>query len=247
MSGQIMLTFDDGLATHLEAAKLLSERELCGIFGIVGDRLDDPGFLTGSDCNSIAFNNHFICNHSQRHWWSGVGQAKPGIDAHEPQDIMQDCLDGKDFTNADWYHGDYLTVPFGTPNIASPEMLEQLIEEFTWVRLTTGSPLPAELLEGRWSIQGHRKYFPKDYSEPLVGITEAADTRWPDGVKEAAKTAAQIDKLAVIIFHEISHVVGSSMDLTLKRFLSDIDYIADLVAKGELECVTPDQLVSATE
>jgi len=244
MSGQIMLTFDDGLATHLEAAKLLSERELIGVFGLVGDRLNEAGFLTSSDCGNLNVNKHFICNHSQHHWWSGVGQPKPGINAHGPEDIMQDCLDGKDFTDADWYHGDYLMMPFGTPNIASPQMLDALLKEFKWIRLTIGCPLPPELEEGLWHVSGQRRYFPKNYSSPVIGITEAADTRWPDGVKEAAKTAAQLDKLAIITFHEISHVVGETMSLTLKRFLDDIDFIADLVAKGDLECVTPDQLVT---
>ena len=74
--------------------------------------------------------------------------------------------------------------------------------------------------------------------------TAAAETA---AATEAAATAASINKLAVVVYHEVSHVVGSGMDITWNRFLSDLDFIANLVAKGKLQCVTPLDLQSASQ
>ena len=248
-TGQVMITFDDGILSHYDAAEMLGDRGLKGVFGLVGKRFEQPGYLTSSLCAGLSEDyGHFFCNHSGNHWWSGAGQPKPGQTAHAPHELIADCVDDwMGHSNDDWFHPDYLMVPYGSPNILNSQLLEALVEKTKWIRLTTGTPLPESLGEGRWTIKGHRRYYPKDYSGHVIGITEAGDVRWPDGVKEAATNAANLGVLAVLIYYGMTDVVGSGMDITLERFKSDMDFIADLVKQGKLECVTPDQLIKDSQ
>ena len=104
-----------------------------------------------------------------------------------------------------------------------------------------GAPLPPE--HGLWTPAGGKRLYPSGFPGPLIGLTEAADVRRPNGVKEAVDNAVRVGSLAVILYHTVCHVVGETQMITWERFLSDIDFIGDLVKRGVLESITPEGLV----
>lgn len=238
---QVMITFDDGTVDHSVAARELWERDLHGVFGIVTDRIANVGFLSRSQLKEMANDGHFICNHTAAHKWLGNGPDKPGLSKNEADAITEDCLKGKEALNALDHHGDYLLMPFGTGNVNGDQHLELLCSHFKWIRLTIGAPLPP--VHGLWTPAGGKRLYPSGYSGPIVGLTEAADVRRPNGVRTAVDNAIASGSLAIVMYHSVSHVVGETQMVTWDRFCSDIDYIADQVAEGRIDCVVPTDLV----
>ena len=233
--GQVLITFDDGLAIHDAAAETLSGLGLHGTFGIITSLIGTPGFLNIYQLGDISL-QHFICNHSHTHPWSGVGAAKAGIvPAKDVNELTADYIKARDILNEQGFHGDYLLMPFGTHNVGGESHLRELVKEFTWMRLTIGSPLPEEF--DLWQTEGYKRLYPMGYRGPIVGITEAADVRRPGGVREVVDNAVAAGSLAVLVYHDVANPVGEGQNITWKRFVSDMEYIAGL---DGLECVTPD-------
>lgn len=68
----VLLTFDDGHNSNLEAARILKEHDLVGYFFIVKDfSLHDPEYLTEAQISQIAAMGHGIAVHGLDHgWWT---------------------------------------------------------------------------------------------------------------------------------------------------------------------------------
>jgi len=239
---QILITFDDGTADHVIASDILSTKGISGTFGIVTDKVGHVGFLPEVALSGMKSAGHFICNHSAGHRWLGQGPDKPGMAKSTRQEITDDYLAGREWLNSRGFHGDYLLMPFGTANVDGDLHLKLLLETFKWIRLTIGAPLPPE--HGLWSPAGGKRLYPSGFPGRLIGLTEAADVRRPNGVKEAVDNAVRAGSLAVILYHTVCHVVGETQMVTWERFLSDTDFIGALVKRGVLESITPGDLVS---
>ena len=238
---QILITFDDGTADHVDAAKELQDRNLHGTFGIVMSMVGKVGFMKATDLVTLKKQQHFVCNHSKSHKWLGSGPDKPGIAKHSREEVTKDYLEARGWLNFSGHHGDYLMTPFGTSNIEGDPHLKELLEHFKWIRLTIGAPLPDE--QGMWTPAGGKRLYPSGYSGRVIGLTEAADVRRPLGVKNAVDNAIAAGSLAVILYRTVCHVVGETQMVTWDRFISDIDYIAEKSDGGELLSITPGDLV----
>jgi hypothetical protein len=239
---QILIAFDDGIADHADAATCLSIRGLFGCFGLVTSKIDHVGFLTIDVLSYMRKLGHFICNHSAEHKWLGQGPDKPGLAKCPRQEVTDDYLAGKAWLDSHGFHGDYLFLPFGTANVDGDLHIAELLKHFKWIRLTMGAPLPPE--HGLWTPAGGKRLYPSNYNGPLIGLTEVADVRRPNGIKDAVDNAIGVRGLAVVLYHTVCHVVGETQMITWERFLSDIDYIDDKVKRGLLESVTPVALMT---
>jgi len=238
--GKVLIIFDDGIAIHLDAADELWSRGLKGTFAIVTSLIDTPGFLESSELFGMAHNGHFICNHSAQHLWSGQGQPKQGREAHNRAGITADYLAGLKWSPGEPHDNirmDYLCVPYGTSNVFGPEHLRELLGHFRWIRMTIGAPHPTD--PAAWLGDGGKRVYPGDYRGRLIGVTAAGDSRYPNGVKQTLHDTAKIGGLAVILYHNVCSHDGSGMDVTWKRFQSDLDEMAKYVEAGELETVIP--------
>lgn len=242
---KVMLTFDDGLLCHWNAAVRLVARDLRGVFGIVTDRVSTPGYLAQNLLKGIEA-AHCICNHTAKHLRFGTDPVRPYLKAATREEITEDILAGKRWleendlaTNAD-----VLLVPFGTANLDGPDHVIELRNKgVKFFRMTVGWPTDDEAGWGWRQDDFARLLFDSDRKVDTIGITEPADVRRPDGVTKAVDAAVAQGKLAVILYHDINHVVGESQAVTYDRFISDIDYIAKLVAEGKLECVLPRDII----
>lgn len=63
----VVLTFDDGTADHLAAARTLDRRGWRGIFFIPAGRLGEPGRLSAADVAALAASGHVIGSHGHSH------------------------------------------------------------------------------------------------------------------------------------------------------------------------------------
>lgn len=237
---QIMLTFDDGLGQHLDVSHHLLKKNLRGVFGIVTGRTDQVGFLDSSQLALMQEKGHFICNHSEHHLWSGLGESKHQAKASR-EDLTADCLNAREKLNKEGFHGDYFIAPFGTTNILDSDHLRQLLETLKWIRLTIGAPLPDDL--NLWTPYGAKRLYPFGYSESLIGITDAADLRYPDNVRNWTQWAVDTGSLCVLSYHTVWHVVGNTQAITWEHFVNDIEFIGKMVKDGQLECIIPTDLV----
>jgi len=240
--GRILLTFDDGLSTHEDSAALLDDHGLVGTFGVITSLIGSPGFLDWEQVHDIAEVCHVICNHTHRHLWSGSGADKP-LESHNAEELTADAICAREILNSLGYHGDWLMLPFGTSNCSGPEHLRRLMSEFSWLRMTVGAPVPAEM--GSWIASGGKRLFPSD-AGPVVGVSVAADVRRPEAVREAADNAAACGSLAVIAYHSTCHAVGEGQEIVWDAFEKDIKHIAALVKDKRLECVSPENLTIGT-
>jgi len=244
--GQVLITFDDGMTIHKEAADVLQKHNLRGTFGVTG-RMNEPGHLTEGNLKDMAEAGHFICNHSWHHLWSGVGADKPGLSpAGEGDDLETaltadlDCM--KDRLNALGHHGDYVLLPFGTSNMIGPGHYRKLLDAgYKWIRLTIGTPLsPAN---GDWTMDGGKRFFPHGWNRPLIGITVAADSRRPMEIIHKLNEAAKLGVLCVLAYHNVASTVGEEQSITWEQFNTDMNHLADLVRKEQLTVVSPDELI----
>lgn len=236
--GQVMLTFDDGLAEHSAAASLLEDNGLRGVFGVVTSKVSiEPGFLTWQKVLEMQDAGHTIANHTHTHPWSGQGTPKPWLLASSHDEIKEDILHADDeLANRGIERG---VLCLGTFTIAGSTLLDNLVENH-WIRLTVGSPLPWYM--GGWAHTGGKRIFPHRYKRGIWGISEAADARRPDGVVEKVNQAADVGAIAILLYHGISHVVGEMQNVTWQRFKDDISAISKLIEAKRLECVIPDSL-----
>ena len=241
MAGQMMITFDDGLACHVAAADILNDLDIKGVFGIVTSRVNQLGFVTEDDLNNMKKQGHTICNHSAKHKWLGIGEPKPGKIRSTRDEITADYLEGKAWLEKRGYRGDFLLVPFGTTNIDGGGHLNELVCEFEWLRVTIGAPVKMEY--GWWTPQGSKRLFSKNYNGEIIGVSCAADTRNPTRIIETIDTAINAGSMAVLAYHSICDVTGQAQNITLEQAMNDFEYMAEKIKSGELECVTPEQLI----
>lgn len=70
IDGDVLITFDDGDKSNLEAARLLSQLGLKGVFYVVRDySLNDPDYLNEEDIKEISGLGHTIGVHGYDHEW----------------------------------------------------------------------------------------------------------------------------------------------------------------------------------
>jgi len=246
---KVLITFDDGLYSHRMAAEALTNRGLKGAFAVITSRVGQPGALTGLDVLNMAHQGHFICNHSACHKWAGRGEPKPGRKAYPRAGITKDYLEGmrwgRKLAKSDSVPAnirasirmDYLCVPYGTANVFGPEHLRELLGHFRWIRLTVGAPNPTDKVG--WIAEGGKRIYPGDYRGPVIGISAAADARYPDRIKETLGTAIKVGGLAVLLYHDVAHVLGRGQDITWEQFESDLDFMKEQKEAGLLESVLP--------
>jgi peptidoglycan/xylan/chitin deacetylase (PgdA/CDA1 family) len=65
--GSWLLTFDDGGASALETAQLLSRRGWVGHFFVVTGQLGQPGFMSHDDVRTLSEMGHVVGSHSASH------------------------------------------------------------------------------------------------------------------------------------------------------------------------------------
>ncbi|GGK09123.1 polysaccharide deacetylase family protein [Luteimonas terricola] len=65
--GHCLLTFDDGGASSLAAARVLDAHGMTGHFLITGVRIGTPGFVSEADLRALAATGHVIGSHSHTH------------------------------------------------------------------------------------------------------------------------------------------------------------------------------------
>ncbi len=63
----VAISFDDGTADHADAAEILAEYGLCGVFFIVAGLVDTPGYLTSDQVAALAEAGHVVASHSLQH------------------------------------------------------------------------------------------------------------------------------------------------------------------------------------
>jgi len=240
MKGQVLFTFDDGTAIHLAAAKALADRELQATFGVVTDKVGTPGFLDHEDLSDMSDNGHTIASHGAAHAWLG-GQPEKDITPSGPEGVIEDVIEGRDAVNSWGYDGDFLLVPFGTPNVGGPDHLREYVDHFRWIRMTVGTPLPEKF--GNWTILGGKRLYPANYAEKIIGITAAADVRHPERTMDVVQWAADLGRLAVICYHNVAHHHGSGQDITWEQFQQEIGFVGEMVEGGYIDCVSPADLI----
>jgi len=133
--------------------------------------------------------------------------------------------------------GDLYVPPFGTGNVLDQNHLDELTGIFSWVRMTTGTPMA-----GKWRMNGGNRIYHGEYKSKVIGTTAAADCRWPNRIKQAIDEACITRGLAVLLYHRVDSVVGQEQDLTWRMFCNDIDYLAARQQAGEVEVITARQL-----
>ena len=245
MPGKMMVTFDDGTVDQYDASKLLLHHGLRGIFGIVTNLVGKSGYLTEEQLQEMKKDGHVIVSHSANHWRLGKDGERPYLEPHPPYDITQDALSSRDWLNERGLDGDYYIAPFGTLNVNGETHLIELQSYFKFIRLTRGFPT----LSGLWSYSNlHSTYREPYYSvnkvaKLIVGVTEPADVRRPDGVIEIVNQALLTNTLVVVCYHLVRHVVGEDQKVTWERFDRDVQHIAGLVANRGFECVLPGDML----
>ncbi|MGY1529467.1 polysaccharide deacetylase family protein [Luteimonas sp. A649] len=65
--GACLLTFDDGGASSLAAARLLDAHAMTGHFLITSTRIGTPGFVSEADLRALAAAGHVVGSHSHTH------------------------------------------------------------------------------------------------------------------------------------------------------------------------------------
>lgn len=63
----VILTFDDGYDNHFLAAQILEQYGLHGVFFVITEKIDTPGYLTKAQIREMASKGHEIGSHSVTH------------------------------------------------------------------------------------------------------------------------------------------------------------------------------------
>lgn len=248
MPGQVMLTFDDGIAVHRHAADELNRRSMSGVFGVVTSKVGTPGFLDWGRLDLMQGQGHVICNHSHEHKWSGLGSEKPGKRFCGWNEITEDYINAQDILNCNGFSGDYLIVPYGTGNMAGADYLNKLFDRgFQWFRMTVGGPVG----ERGWfwgndnrddNRESEKHLLPRNHSGRIVGVSAAASVYDKFAVIETCKKAAAKNALAIICYHSVGDVTGSGQNIEWPQFLRDLGVMEQL----DMECVRPGDLICDT-
>ena len=237
--GKVLITFDDGTIDQYHAAKYMSSLGLKGIFSVVGSKIGTPGYLSRQRMKKMVEMGHAIASHSYDHRRLGQDTGRMHLDNSTQDEITKDLIKGQANIRSFQPEGRrYCIVPFGSHNVNGQEHLDELRKYFDWIRLTVGGPMQ----DGGWTITGNKRLYPVDYRRQVIGITVAADMRFPDEVREKVQEANGARALCVLAYHQTNHVVGNTQNLTWDRFKADMDYIAQGVVAGDVECVLPEDV-----
>src|SRR5690349_2599891 len=82
----VSITFDDGRASNLSAARMLTAHGLNGTFFINSANIGKTGYLTLADLDSMAVTNHEIGGHTLTH---------PDLDSLSLQDVRAQVCDDR--------------------------------------------------------------------------------------------------------------------------------------------------------
>ena len=234
---KVLITFDDGLSTHYDAAGALTERGLRGAFGVVSARIGEPGFMNQEQLSGLESYGHFICSHSRDHLWLGRTADKTGKTISSRREVTADLVAGKKDLTELGFDGDFLILTYGTENAEGSNHLRELLGYFRWIRLTRGSPVPNEPYN--WLELGFRRIYPGDYRGRMVGISAVGDSVHPGEVRRVLIDAHDVGGLAVVAYHHVTSVTGSGQDITWKQFMTDLNFMKAMKDDGALECVLP--------
>ena len=235
--GKVLITFDDGTADQFAAAKWLHKHGLRAVFSYVASMAGTPGYMTKYQLNQLRAMGHCVCTHSQRHRRLGADGSRPHMEESTADDITKDAKLGARWGRVGLLKG--FIMPFGSQNVADQEHLDKLVEEFGWIRLTVGAPMEG----GGWTWDGNKRLYPVDYKSKVIGITVAADMRFPDEETGKVDEACELPALCVLAYHQTNHMVGNTQNLTWKRFVSDMEFIKKKVDEGVLDTVLPEDVV----
>ena len=239
-----MITFDDGMRSQLIAAEYMDKKNIHGVFGITTRQLETPlnnPIINDVEVIDLVMSGHVVVGHSHDHLWSGSGQPKPGRSIHPQKELVADCLKGKaklaEVTNEPNIKSDMLILPYGTSNVLGSDHLKQLMQDFSWIRMTTG--YPTGYADEPWSPAGGKRLYPHGYNKQLIGISAAADCRRPDRVIDCIQSAVKLKKMAVVCYHDVCHIHGNGQDIMWEQFTRDMGCIESLMLQDQLEIVLP--------
>ncbi len=217
---RVVVTFDDFTGDHLAAATLLSRLGLRGTFGAVTCKVGTPGYPTWEQARAVASAGHCVCNHGYSHALLAPDDKRRHLRAVGPQGVTADAIRGREELERRGLDGRIYIAPFGTNNVADQGHLRRLLEAVDFVRLTVGAPLG----DG-WIPSGMHRHLPSGWRGRFCGITCAADTRWPGRVRQRIDECARAGTTCVLLYHGVSHVVGSEMDVTWDEFARDMQHL----------------------
>ena len=252
--GKVLLTFDGGFSCHKAVSEQLLEKNLYGVFGVVADKINTVGYLQDEEIVRMVLDGHCIANHSNSYGKHLADNSKPYLEGLTNEEIIQDAILGKDNLKQkirayfdvekepekiiDKLNTDYYIVPFGTNNLGSLEVLDELKKHFKWIRLTNGC-----LVAGVWSNTGNKRIYPGNYKNPCIGITVAADVRFPDEVKQKIEEACEVGGICVVCYHDTNHLYGEGQNIKREQLDSDIEFIGQKIKSEELECILPKDII----
>ena len=235
--GKVIITFDDGISNHNSAVIRLNKLGLKGVFGIVANKIDTPGFCTVYQLEGMQEDGHMIANMSWSHGKFGTDKNKPYLKSLTTDEIIEDFVKGKDDLLTRGFSGDYYISPFGTMNL-DDDSFKKITEQSKWIRLTTGGNI-----QGEWCLGGNKRIYEGDYNDSCIGITAAADCRFPEEIKQKIDETCKVKGLCVLCYHDVCHIIGDGQSITWERFVSDMEYIANKVKAEELECMLPNEII----
>jgi len=235
--GKVLITFDDGIHNQYHASQKLDEHNIKAVFGIVTDKIGKPGFCSLDELLSMKAQGHIVINHSASHGIFERDTSRPYLKGMSKEEIVQDFEKGKQVLNDYGFDGDYYMAPFGTMNL-DDEIFKEISEKCKWIRLTIGCNI-----EGEWCLGGNKRIYPNDYKDNVIGITVAADCRFPDEVQQRIDEACEVGGICIICYHDVCSIVGEDQKITWERFCRDVGYMAGKIKNDELEVILPKDII----
>lgn len=143
----VLITFDDGGSSAIQAAEILEEFGFYGHFQIVIDRVGDPGFLSWDEIKSLSKRGHVIGSHTMTHSnLLRASEEKLRYELIESRKIIHDRLG----------QCQHISIPYGGHN--SKVLKEALQAGYPYV--FTSEPVRHRFVDtgnkiGRWNIWHH--------------------------------------------------------------------------------------------
>ena len=231
---RVAVTFDDFPVEHVAAAEALSRLGIRGTFAAVTGLVGTPGYPTWERARAVARAGHCVCSHGHAHARLAPDSGRAHLRPVGPRGVTADAVRAREELLARGLDGRIYVAPFGTENVGGGDHLERLLEAVDFVRLTVGAPL-----DGGWVASGMHRHLPSGFRGRICGITCAADTRWPGRVRERIDECARAGTTCVLLYHGVTHCVGSEMDMTWREFVADMEHLK----KSGVETVTLKELV----
>lgn len=146
--GHCLLTFDDGGASSLRAARVLDAHGMTGHFLITAARIGTPGFVTEADLRALAAAGHVVGSHSHTHP-ADISRLPPAAIAAEWRDSI-----GR-LANVLGAPVDVASIPGGfySPGVAASAIACGIRYLFTSEPVTAVARQGQALLIGRYALQ----------------------------------------------------------------------------------------------